>query len=96
MRGSAKGREPEELLGWKEAQRVGGIDLEYRNLPPPEKRATVKVLFAEQTGQCVYCGRRISLYRHGQFPHRALQAPIQVSRAATRLRESLSELRART
>ena len=67
MRGSAKGREPEELLGWKEAQRVGGIDLEYRNLPLPEKRATVNVLFAEQTGQCVYCGRRISLYRHGQF-----------------------------
>ena len=67
MRGSAKGRSPEELAAWKATQRAGDIDPEYRNLPQLEKRATVNGLFAEQTGQCVYCGRRVSLDRHGQF-----------------------------
>ena len=69
MRGSAKGREPEELTAWKETwrQRAGGIDPEYRSLPQLEKRATVNGLFAEQTGQCVYCGRRISLDRLREF-----------------------------
>ena len=67
MRGSAKGREPEELLAWKETQRAGGIEPEYRSLPQFERRATVNGLFAEQTGQCVYCGRRISLDRLREF-----------------------------
>ena len=67
MRGSAKGREPEELIAWKATQRAGGIDLESQGLPQPEKRATVNGLFAEQTGQCVYCGRRISLDRLREF-----------------------------
>ena len=67
MRGSAKGREPEELLAWKETQRAGGIDPEYRNRPQPEKRATMDNLAAEQTGQCVYCGRQVSLDRQRQF-----------------------------
>ncbi len=67
MRGSAKGREPEKLTVWKANQRAGGIDPEYRNLSQSEKRATVNGLVAEQTGQCVYCGRRISLHRLREF-----------------------------
>ena len=67
MRGSAKGREPEELLAWKETQRAGGIEPEYRSPPQFERRAMVNGLFAEQTGQCVYCGRRISLDRLREF-----------------------------
>ena len=33
MRGSAKGREPEELRTWKELQQEAGIELEYDALP---------------------------------------------------------------
>ena len=33
MRGSVKGREPEELRTWKELQREAGIELEYDALP---------------------------------------------------------------
>lgn len=66
MRGSAKGREPEELRTWKATQRENGVEPEYRALPQPERHATVGSLLLEQTGQCVYCGRRISLDRHGQ------------------------------
>ena len=67
MRGSAKGREPEELRTWKELQREAGIELEYDALPRPERDAMRRSLYAEQTGQCVYCGRGISLNRHGSF-----------------------------
>ena len=67
MRGSAKGREPEELRTWKELQREAGIELEYDALPGLERDALRHSLYAEQTGQCVYCGRRISLNRHRSF-----------------------------
>ena len=61
MRGSAKGDEPPELRDWKAAQFRHDIELEYLALPKPELDTTKKSLFAEQTGQCVYCGRQISL-----------------------------------
>ena len=67
MRGSAKGDEPPELRDWKAEQRRNGIEPEYRNLQQPERGATEKSLFAEQTGQCVYCGRGISLDRKQQY-----------------------------
>ena len=64
MRGSAKGDEPPELRDWKAEQRRNGIEPQYRDLQQPEKGATERSLFAEQTGQCVYCGRGISLDRN--------------------------------
>ena len=67
MRGSAKGDEPPELRDWKTAQHRNGIEPEYRNLQQPERGATEKSLFAEQTGQCVYCGRGISLERNQHY-----------------------------
>lgn len=63
MRGSNKGPEPAELRDWKAAQRAAGVEPEYDDLQQPEKGAVVDRLFAEQTGQCVYCGRGISLTR---------------------------------
>lgn len=60
MRGSNKGPEPAGLRDWKAAQRAAGVEPEYADLQHPEKGATVDSLFAEQTGQCVYCGRGIS------------------------------------
>lgn len=66
MRGSAKGREPARLRAWKEVQRDNGIDPEYRALPRAERAVTVDSLHAEQTGQCVCCGRGISLGRHDE------------------------------
>ena len=67
MRGSAKGREPEELRAWKELQRDAGIEPEYRALQRPVRDAMLRSLFEEQTGQCVYCGRGISLNRRNSF-----------------------------
>lgn len=63
MRGSNKGPEPAELRDWKAAQRAIGVEPEYADLQHPEKGATADSLFAEQTGQCVYCGRGISRAR---------------------------------
>ena len=63
MRGSAKGREPEELRAWKELQLESRIESEYRALQRPQRDAMLGNLYAEQTGQCVYCGRGISLDR---------------------------------
>ena len=63
MRGSAKGRDPEELRAWKELQLENGIEPEYRALQRPVRDAMPGSLYAEQTGQCVYCGRGISLDR---------------------------------
>ena len=63
MRGSAKGLEPAELRAWKGIQRGNGIEPEYRSLPRPERRAAVNNLYAQQTGQCVYCGSKVSLAR---------------------------------
>lgn len=67
MRGSAKGPEPPELSAWKTAQCRSGIPPVYGDLQQPERSATVNALFAEQTGQCVYCGRRIPLDQHQHF-----------------------------
>ena len=67
MRGSAKGCEPEELRAWKELQHENDIELEYRALPGPERDAMRRSLYAEQTGQCVYCGRGFSLARLETF-----------------------------
>ena len=67
MRGSAKGDEPGELRAWKEAERRAGIEPEYANLRHPERGVIEKSLFAEQTGQCVYCGRRISLHENQRY-----------------------------
>ena len=67
MRGSAKGAEPPELCSWKLEQCRNGIRPEYGNLQQPERGATVRSLFAEQTGQCVYCGRQISLAVHQRY-----------------------------
>ena len=61
MRGATKGHEPPELSDWKELQRGAGIEPRFVDLQRPERGATERRLFAEQTGQCVYCGRRISL-----------------------------------
>ena len=67
MRGSIKGVEPPELRAWKMAQCCAQIEPEYRNLQQPERGATERSLFAEQTGQCVYCGRRISLDENQRY-----------------------------
>ena len=67
MRGSAKGREPKELRAWKKLQLASGIKLEYQALPGNERDAMRRSLYAEQTGQCVYCGRGISLGRRESF-----------------------------
>ena len=67
MRGSAKGAQPPELRDWKAEQYRNCIEPEYRNLQQPERGATEENLFAEQTGQCVYCGRRISLDRKQHY-----------------------------
>ncbi|MCY4551319.1 MAG: TIGR02646 family protein [Defluviicoccus sp.] len=70
MRGSDKGPEPAELRGWKAAQRAAGVEPVYDDFRHPEKGATMSALFAEQTGQCVYCGRGISLApRHCHIEH---------------------------
>ena len=60
MRGSAKGVEPAALRDWKAAQRATGLEPVYGDLQQPQRGAVVSALFAEQTGQCVYCGRAIS------------------------------------
>ena len=67
VRGSAKGCEPEELRIWKQDQRENDVELEYESLPPTTRDAMRSRLYTEQTGQCVYCGRRISLDAHGKF-----------------------------
>ena len=64
MRGSAKGEEPEALLAWKAGQRGACIEPRYDDLSKDSREATRKALFAEQTGQCVYCGRGIDLELH--------------------------------
>ena len=67
MRGSAKGDEPPELRDWKTTQCRNGIEPEYRNLQQSERGVTEKSLFAEQTGQCVYCGRGVLLNRKQHY-----------------------------
>ena len=66
MRGSEKGDEPEALCSWKKGQRDAGIEPRYRDLRGAPQLATKEALFAEQTGQCVYCGREIDLEEHNR------------------------------
>lgn len=67
MRGSAKEEEPAELRAWKAVQRGAGIEPTYADLQQPERDAAERSLFAEQTGQCVYCGCKISLGEHQRY-----------------------------
>ena len=67
MRGSAKGDEPPELRAWKATQLRNCIEPVYDDLRQPERGTTHRSLFAEQTGQCVYCGRGISLDRKQHY-----------------------------
>ena len=67
MRGSAKGPAPAELCTWKIVQGDNGIEPKYGDLQHPERSATMNSLFAEQTGQCVYCGRGIVLTKQGRY-----------------------------
>ncbi len=70
MRGSNKGPEPAELREWKAAQHAARIEPVYDDLQHPQKGVVAAALFAEQTGQCVYCGRGISLpLRHCHIEH---------------------------
>ena len=61
MRGSCKGDEPEMLKTWKADQQNACIVPRYADLRGTEKAATRDALFIEQTGQCVYCGRKVDL-----------------------------------
>ena len=65
--GSAKGQQPAELRIWKETQLANDIEPAYHDLQQPERGATERSLFAEQTGQCVYCGRKIALDRNQHY-----------------------------
>ena len=49
------------LSSWKGGQHAAGITARYGDLSGNPQQATKKALFAEQTGQCVYCGRGINL-----------------------------------
>lgn len=69
MRGSEKGAEPEALRSWKEGQRKAGIEPRYMDLHGVPQQETKEVLFAEQTGQCVYCGRGIDLEERNSRHH---------------------------
>ena len=61
MRGSAKGEEPESLRAWKAGQQAACIEPLYGDLSSDTQQAMKQSLFIEQSGQCVYCGRAISL-----------------------------------
>ena len=67
MRGSEKGRAPQELVSWIAREENAGIVLSYRNWPAQLRGDIVGKLYEEQTGQCVYCGRAIVLERHERF-----------------------------
>lgn len=59
MRGAAKGEEPEDFRTWKERQIEAGLEPRDKALQGNLRRTLKRALFMEQTGQCVYCGRRI-------------------------------------
>ena len=86
MRGSAKGREPEELRAWKELQLESGIEPDYRALQRPMRDAMLGSLYAEQTGQCVYCRTRDLIGTTQELPSRAFQTPLEISSPAARVR----------
>lgn len=61
MRGAAKGEEPEDLQTWKAKQAEAGLKPREGALGTNLRRTLKQTLFMEQTGQCVYCGRRIQI-----------------------------------
>ena len=67
MRGSEKGGAPQDLVDWIAGEKDAGITLNYRNWPAQLRETILSRLFEEQTGQCVYCGREISVARHERF-----------------------------
>ncbi len=67
MRGSNKGDAPRELKDWIAEERRAGIELRYGNWPRPVRDRVERCLFAEQTGQCVYCGRSITLGAYQKY-----------------------------
>ena len=67
MRGSRKGRAPQELEDWVHIERTAGIPPRYRNWPAKLRGIVLSQLVGEQTGQCVYCGRGIVLERHERY-----------------------------
>ena len=67
MRGSAKGDEPKALTSWKKDQWAALVKPRYGDLSGDPQHATKKALFAEQTGQCVYCGRAIDLEERNRY-----------------------------
>ena len=94
MRGSAKGCEPKKLRAWKELQIQNGIELEYRAIERPVRDAMLRSLYAEQTGQCVYCGRGISLDRRDSFHVEHFRPQSEYCRLQLEYTNLLSELRA--
>ena len=63
MRGSCKGPEPKTLRDWKNGQHSAGHTPRYDQFPNPQKGMLAHALYLEQTGQCVYCGRRVRLVK---------------------------------
>ena len=61
MRGAAKGEEPEDLRAWKAGEAKACLEPRYEALPSDVRRTLKQALLMEQTGQCVYCGRRIRI-----------------------------------
>ncbi len=61
MRGSNKGDAPRELVDWIAGEREARIEPRYDNWPGAVRVRVQECLFEEQTGQCVYCGRSITL-----------------------------------
>ena len=61
MRGAAKGEEPEDLRAWKAGEARACSGPCYEALGSHLRQTLKQALLMEQTGQCVYCGRRIRL-----------------------------------
>lgn len=67
MRGSNKGDAPRELMDWIAGEQGAGIEPRYGNWPRPVRDQVESFLFTEQTGQCVYCGRSITLGANQEY-----------------------------
>ena len=67
MRGSNKGDAPRELVNWIAGEQAAGIEPRYGNWPRQVRDQVESFLFAEQTGQCVYCGRSITFGANQQY-----------------------------
>ena len=65
MRGAAKGEEPEDLRTWRAEQAGADLKPHYGDLDRVVQRALKQALFMSQSGQCVYCGRRLLINSTG-------------------------------